>query len=155
MMKSIAAAAVSDIKEASDLLHQHLSRIQGIDLEQIIDTDQQYTACESLVHLIGWQEYVLEILPQMLAKIDNPIPPVDAEARNAQAYSERKDKLVNELLTEFDENNQQIITILQKASPEALTLRRVRNNQIFTIKSYVIDTILQNVLRYVDQLKDL
>lgn len=154
-MKSIAAAAVSDIKEASDLLHQHLSRVQGIDLEKIIDSDQQYTACESLAHLIGWQEYVLEILPPMLLKIDNPLPPVDAEARNLQSYLQRKDKSVSKLLAEFDENNQQIITILQSAPPEALTLRRVRNNQIFTIKSYVIDTILQNVLRYVDQLKDL
>lgn len=154
-MKSIAAAAVSDIKEASDLLHQHLARVQGIDLEKIIDTDQQYTACESLTHLIGWQEYVLEILPTMLKQIDNPLPPVDAETRNSQSYLQRKDKSLSELLAEFDENNQQIIAILQEATPEALTLRRVRNNQIFTIKSYVIDTILQNVLRYVDQLKDL
>ena len=154
-MKNIAIAAVSDIKEASDLLHQHLSKLQGIDLEKIIDTDQQYTACESLAHLIGWQEYVLEILPKMLTQINNPLPPVDAEARNKQAYLQRKDKSVSALLAEFDENNQQIIAILQSASPEALTLRRVRNDQIFTIKSYVIDTILQNVLRYVDQLKDL
>lgn len=154
-MERIVAAAISDIEEAAILLHKRLSNVQNVDLAQISEVNQQYTVRESLAHLIGWQGHALEILPDMLAHIDNSTPPVDAETIKAQAFSRRKNNSVDELLAEFDEKNQQLINILRTASPEALTLRRVRNNQIFTVKSYVIDTVLQNVLGFVDQLKDL
>ncbi len=148
------AEAISDLTFAFDLLFRELSDLTEAEMTaQVIDPENGYTVRDILAHLAGWEDYVLDVLPVMLNTLDIQLPAVDASERNAQAIAARKNVPVKDILQEFEQKHHRILTLLKSASSEALTMRRTRNNQIFTIKSYVVDVLQQHILEHADQLR--
>jgi len=146
------AEAISDLTYAFDVLTHDFRGLSDDDMgREVVDADG-YTARDILAHLIGWVEYVVEVLPVMLTTIDIDLPPIDAEARNQQAIDSRRGQSAAELLGEFEAKYRQILALLKKASPQDLTVRRTRRGQIFTIKSYIVDVLKEHLLEHSEQL---
>lgn len=148
------AEAISDLNYAFEALLAQLADLTQTEMtDAVVDPATGDTLRDVLAHLAGWEDYVLEVLPVMLATIDNQLPPVDAAERNKQALLAREGKTVTEILTEFAQKHRQIISLLRAASPKDLTLRRTQRGMIFTIKSYVIDVVENHIIEHVDQLR--
>lgn len=146
------AQLISTLEDAAALVRQHILQLTDDDLERPLpETD--VSVGDGLAQLIGWQEHTLSVLPEMLAQIDVPLPPVDATARNAQSVAEHGGKPRDALLAEFSRNHEKLMALLRPVSPKALTLRRTRDGLIFTVKSYVLDTFQQKLLEFVDRLQ--
>ncbi len=143
---------VSSLEDAAALVRRHVSRLSDADLARPLP-ETEISVGEGLAQLIGWQEYTLSVLPKMLEQVDVSLPPVDAAARDAQSVAVHGKKSLTHLLGEFSRNHEQLLMLLRPILPEALTLRRTRDGQIFTVKSYVLDTFQQKVLEFVDRLQ--
>lgn len=113
--------------------------------------ESDMSAHDAFAVLIGWQEYVLTIFPVMLKQIDNPIPPINVDDRNRRIIEARKNVTGTELMAEFQENHRQLLEILQDTTPELLLMRRTRNDQIFTVKSYLLDGLILRMREFADQ----
>lgn len=146
--------AISDLNYAFEALLAQLADLTETEMtDAVVDPDTGDTLWDVLAHLAGWEDYVLEVLPVMLATIDNQLPPVDAAERDRQALRARAGKTVIEILTEFAQKHRQIISLLRDASPKDLTLRRTQRGMVFTIKSYVVDVMKNHIVEHVDQLR--
>lgn len=145
------ATAVSDLNHAAEMVRQAVSQRSDTALTQTLD-DADISAHDALAQLIGWQEYVLTILPVVLNQIDNPLPAVDADARNRRAVVTRENVGGAALLTEFMDNHRHIVEIVGGTTAEALLMRRTRNERIFTVKSYVVDQLVGKMLEFAEQL---
>jgi hypothetical protein len=120
-----------------------------IDSEKLtipINHTESETPQALLAFLAGWQTYVLDILPLMLNQLETQLPPANTTLKNQDALTLREGKSVDDILTEIKENHEQIIDLLSTATPEALTLRRAQGERIFTIKSYVVDKLVDYML---------
>jgi hypothetical protein len=148
------ANAISDLDYAFQLLQEQLASLSEVEMtEEIVDEEDGCTVRDVLAHLTGWADYVLEVLPVMLATIDNQLPPVDVAGRNRRALADREGKSAPEILAEFKQKHRQIVSLLETISSEAFTLRRTRQGKIFTIKSYVVDVMEQHILEHMEQLR--
>ena len=146
------AQLISSLEDAAALLRRHVSLLSDADLARPLpETD--VSVGEGLAQLVGWQEHTLSVLPKMLEQIEVALPPVNAAERNAKSAAEHGGKSLTCLLGEFSRNHERLLMLLRPVPPEALTLRRTRNGQIFTVKSYVLDTFQQKVLEFVDRLQ--
>lgn len=146
--------AISDLIYAFKIIQKQLNDLIEMEMtELIVDPTNGYTARDIIAHLAGWTDYVLEVLPVMLSSIDNQLPTVDVDARNKKALNDYQGKSALEILTQFEEKHQQILSLLQSTSPQALMLRRTQRGKIFTIKSYVVDVMQSHILEHSEQLK--
>jgi hypothetical protein len=118
----------------------------------LIDNDRHNTIKELLSQLAGWQDYVIEVLPTMLSTIDTKLLPVDVATRNRQAMMQRQQQTGQEIMLEFTRKHEQILDLLRTIAPEDLVLRRTMGPKVFTVKSYVIDTIQNEILKCADDL---
>lgn len=143
---------ISALEDAAALVQQHVSRLSDADLDHPLpETD--ISVREALAQLLGWQTYTLRVLPQMFENVNVSLPPVNVASQNAAAVAAHGKKSQAELLKDFSENQWKLIALIKPISPEALTLRRTRDEKIFTIKSYVLDTLQQTVLEFIDRLQ--
>ncbi|RME45457.1 MAG: ClbS/DfsB family four-helix bundle protein [Caldilineae bacterium] len=148
------AEAISDLQYALEQVQEQFAGLDEAELNSaVVDEAHGYTARDVLAHLAGWADYVLDVLPQMLATVDSSLPPVDAEARNAQARAARQEQSAAAILREFEQKHRQIVQLLRSASPEELTLRRTLRGKIYTIKSYVVDVMTHYILETAELLK--
>jgi len=148
------AEAISDLTYAFDALTQYFQGLSEDELtHEVVDAATGNTVRDILAHLTSWEDYVLDALPAMLTGIDIDLPPVDAAARNRQALKMRRGRTSTDILREFKAKHRQILTLLQRASPQDLTMRRTRRGQIFTIKSYIVDVLKEHLLEHSEQLK--
>jgi len=145
------ATAVSDLNHAAEMVRQAVSQRSDTALTQTLD-DADISAHDALAQLIGWQEYVLTVLPVMLNQIDNPLPAVDADARNRRAMAQREHVGGADMLAEFLDNHRRIVEIVSGTTAEALLMRRTRNERIFSVKSYVVDHLVGKMLEFAEQL---
>jgi hypothetical protein len=95
----------------------------------------------------------VEVLPSMVLTINTKLHPVDVAARNRQAIMQRRALTGRDIMTEFGQKHKQIVDLLQTISPDELVLRRTMGPKVFTIKSYVIDTIQNEILKCADDLQ--
>ncbi len=146
------AVLISALDDAATLVQQHVLQLTEAEMAQSLP-DTNSSVKDGLAQLIGWQEYSLDMLPKMLAQIDIALPPVDAAAVDRQSVAGQAGNSVTQMLGKFWQNHQALISLLQTETPEALMLRRARNEQIYTVKSYVLDTFQQKVLEFVDRLQ--
>lgn len=146
--------AISDLNYAFEALLAQLADLTETEMtDAVVDSATGDTLRDVLAHLAGWEDYVLEVLPVMLATIDNQLSPVEAAERNRRALLAREGKTVTEILTEFARKHRQIIGLLRTASPKDLTLRRTQRGMVFTIKSYVVDGMKNHIVEHVEQLR--
>ena len=149
------SSMVYDLNYVASDVEKAVSQYTDTALAQTLEgaeEESDRSAHDAFSVLIGWQDYVLTLLPVMLNQIDNPIPPINVEDRNRRNIAARENLTGKELLAEFQENHLQLIDILQNTTPELLLMRRTRNEQIFTVKSYLLDGLILRMREFADQM---
>jgi uncharacterized damage-inducible protein DinB len=133
----------------SDLAHsraQFLQAIEGLSHLELtqIPLYEGWTLKEVLAHVIGWDQRVLKTLPLMLQNRASEVAAVKVDEYNRQSVEARRDKSPAELLSEIRSTHGQILEIIATLDPKEIDMRRERHQQIITIRSYVIDEMIEH-----------
>jgi hypothetical protein len=151
---NVVGEAISDLTYAYEALIAQVEQLSDAEMaEVIVTTENGYTIKGLLSQLVGWQDYVLETLPALVTTINTKLQPVDVAARNRQAMMQHQHQTAHEILAEFGQKHHEIVELLRSTSPEELLLRRTMGPKVFTIKSYVIDTIQNEILKCADDIR--
>jgi uncharacterized damage-inducible protein DinB len=104
----------------------------------------EWTVKEILAHIIGWDQRVIKILPMIVQNRANEIPGVEVESHNRQSVAAWRDRSIVEVLAEINSTHQQILDILSSIPFTEIDRRHERNGRIITIRSYVIDIMVDH-----------
>lgn len=145
---------LTHLNDAYALFESYLQANIGTVIESpMLDMDPPETVWEAVAHVIGWTRYARHVIPQMLTAIDLDLPPVDAVGLGQQVRAEYADVLLPELLAAMHHHRVALLALLEAAPGPELTLRRTNQGRIFTIKSYVLDQLMDFILERVEALK--
>jgi hypothetical protein len=123
-----------------------LKSIEGLSRRELtqIPIYDEWTVKDVLAHVIGWDQWVLEILPLILQNRADEIAEVDAEAHNRRSVEAWRDKSVGEVLTTLKSTHQQIVDMISVIDHVEIDLRRERKDRTITIRSYVIEVMVEH-----------
>ncbi len=123
-----------------------LKSIQGLSHRELtgISIYEGWTIKDILAHIIGWDQRTLKILPLMLQNRAGEIRRVEVEDYNRQSVNAWRDKSLAQVLAEAEILHQQILDILASTGLVEIEMRRQRHEQIITIRSYVIDVMIEH-----------
>jgi hypothetical protein len=125
---------------------QLLKSIEGLSQREMTETPiyEGWTVKDMLAHIIGWDQRTLQTLPLMLQNRADEVTGVEVEEHNQESVRAWRDKSLTEVLAVMKSTHQQILKILAKADHVEIDMRRERNGRIITIRSYVIDVMMEH-----------
>ncbi|MFC1976276.1 DinB family protein [Chloroflexota bacterium] len=104
-----------------------------------IPVQEEWTVKDILAHIIGWDEYVLEILPLIIQNRAGEIEGVEPDEHNRRSVDAWRDKPLSEALATIKSTHQQIVDIVSALDHVEIDMRREWKGQTITIRSYIID----------------
>ena len=123
-----------------------LESIEGLSNTELTDVpfSGDWTIKDVLAHIIGWDYRIIGILPLIVAGRAEEMLRVDVEEQNRQAVAAFKDKSIAEVLAEIQETHRQVLNLLTEMDFTEIDRRHERQGRIITIRSYVIDTMIEH-----------
>jgi len=103
-----------------------------------------WTIKDVLAHIIGWDHHVINILPLILQDRVGELPEVNVEEHNRHSFEIWRDKPVDEVLATVKSTHQQILEIISALDQVEIDTRHDRNDQIITIRSYVVEVMVEH-----------
>ena len=134
---------ISDLKFSRHELREALDGLSEQEMTEL-EIYPGWTAKDVLVHVIGWDERVLQNLPLLLADRADEIEPVDATVYNQQSLANWQDKSLAEIQSAMFDMQYKVIQQIQVIDHVEIDKRRKRQGRIVTIRSYVIDIIMEH-----------
>ena len=105
-----------------------LNAVDGLSYREMtqIPIFDRWTVKDVLGHIIGWDEWTLEILPLILRDRAGEVSAVDPDTLNQQSVQAWRDKPLSEVLTTIKTTHRQILDIIAGLDTEP-TLERALN----------------------------
>jgi uncharacterized damage-inducible protein DinB len=103
-----------------------------------------WTIKDVLAHFIGWDQYVIEILPLIVQNRAGEIAGVDPDDFNHRTITAWRDKPLAEVLAAVKASHQQIVEMISALNHKQIDLRRERQGRFITIRSYVIRMMVEH-----------
>jgi uncharacterized damage-inducible protein DinB len=127
-----------------------LEAIQGLSLRELTQAPvyEDWTVKDILAHIIGWDRRVLNILPLIVQNQANLIPGVEVQEHNRQSVAQWRAHSFAEVLLEFQTTRQQVIDFIVQLDYPQIDLRHERHGRIITIRSYVIQIMVEHELQH-------
>lgn len=146
---------LASLDDAYRILYKQLDDLRDVDVDDMWLTQaEEYTVKGMLAHLIGWSEYAIEVLPLMLASPEPTLPDIDVRAQDTAAIQQRETMTLEAIVAELKAKHKTLVSLVAPLSSEDLTLRRSKKDgRIFTIKSYLLDVMMDHILEHVEELK--
>ena len=120
-----------------------------------IEIYEGWTIRDLLVHLIGWDEWVLRTIPLIVQDRADEIPPsVDPDEFNRQTLAAWQDKLFPEVILALQTTQQQVIELVSSLDYKQIDTRRERGGRIITIRSYVIELFVEHERKHVSDIQN-
>ncbi len=125
---------------------QLLKAIEGLSQRELtqIPIYENWTIKDMLAHIIGWDQRTLQTLPLMLQDRADEIAGVEVEKHNLESVAAWHDKPLAEVLVALKSTHRQILDILSAVDHIEIDMRRQRHGRIITIRSYVIDVMMEH-----------
>jgi hypothetical protein len=125
---------------------QLLKSIDGLSQREMTETPiyEGWTVKDVLAHIIGWDQRTLQTLPLMLQNRAGEVTGVEVEEHNQESVVAWRDKPLTEVLAAMKSTHQQILDILSTVDHVEIDMRRERNGRIITVRSYVIDEMMEH-----------
>ena len=125
---------------------QLFKSIEGLSQRELTELPiyEGWTIKDVLAHIVGWDQRTLKTLPLMLQNRASDIPGVEVEEHNQESLAAWRDKSLAEVLAAMKSTHQQILGLLSAVDSVEIDLRRQRNGRIITIRSYVIDVMMEH-----------
>lgn len=132
-----------------------LGTIEGLSLRELTQAPvcENWTVKDILAHIIGWDRRALTILPLIVQDQADLIPGVEVQEHNRQSVAQWHDHSFAEVLLEFQTTRQQIIDFIAQLDYQQIDLRHERNGRIITIRSYVIQIMVDHELQHAVELE--
>ena len=132
-----------------------LQTLEGLSEQEMTQVPiyNEWTIKDVLAHLIGWDKRVIHILPLIVADRAAEVAGVDVAAHNQQSVAAGRDKSVAELLAEIKQTHRQIIALIAAMDHTEIDRRHERNGRIITIRSYVIDIMVEHERRHAAEIE--
>jgi uncharacterized damage-inducible protein DinB len=136
-------AIISDLKYGRTRL---LQAIEGLSRRELTELPiyEGWTIKDVLAHVVGWDQRVLKTLPLMLQNRASEVASVEVDDFNRESVQSWRDKSLAEVLSEVQSTHQRILEILSNLDPKEIDMRRERHERIITIRSYVIDVMIEH-----------
>jgi hypothetical protein len=144
---------VSDLQYSRQCL---LDIIDTLSVEEMtkLTVTLDWSVKDLLAHLVGWENYILSVLPLMVEDRGDDIPPINSEELDRKFIAERREKSPAEVLEEMKQVRAKFIASLSALSEVDLELRRMRLGKVYTIQSYAIDKTIEHDNQNTQRLKD-
>jgi uncharacterized damage-inducible protein DinB len=125
---------------------QLLKSIEGLSRREMTEIPiyEGWTIKDILAHIVGWDQRTVKTLPLMQQNRAGEIAGIEVEAHNRASVAAWQDKSLAEVLAALKATHQQILDILSTMDHVEIDLRRERNGRIITIRSYVIDVMMEH-----------
>lgn len=125
---------------------QLLKAIEGLSQRELtkIPINESWTIKDMLAHIIGWDQRTLQTLPLILQDRAGDIAGVEVEEHNLESVAAWQDKPMAEVLAALKATHRQILDILSAVDQVEIDMRRQRHDRIITIRSYVIDVMMEH-----------
>lgn len=136
-------AIISDLKYGRTRL---LQAIEGLSRRELTELPiyEGWTIKDVLAHVAGWDQRVLRTLPLMLQNRASEVASVEVDDFNRESVQSWRDKSLAEVLSEVQSTHQRILEILAGLDHKEVDMRRERHGRIITIRSYVIDVMIEH-----------
>jgi uncharacterized damage-inducible protein DinB len=123
-----------------------LQAIEGLSRKELTELPiyEGWTIKDVLAHVIGWDQRVLKTLPLMLQNRASEVASVEVDDFNRESVQSWRDKSLAEVLSEVQSTHQRILEILVGLDHKEIDMRRERHGRIITIRSYVIDVMIEH-----------
>ena len=123
-----------------------LKSIEGLSHRELTQTPifEDWTIKDVLAHIIGWDQYVLEILPLILQNNADKMTTIDVESMNRRSVAAWQDKAVDQVIDTVQSTHRQIVDIIAGLDHVEIDMRRDRGGRFITIRSYVIDVMVEH-----------
>ena len=119
-----------------------------------IEIYEGWTIRDLLVHLIGWDEWVLRTIPLIVQDRADEIPPsVDPDQFNRQTLAVWQDKLFPEVMLALQTTQQKVIELVSSLDYKQIDTRRERGGRVITIRSYVIELFVEHERKHVSDIQ--
>lgn len=136
-------AIISDLKYGRTKL---LQAIEGLSRRELTELPiyEDWTIKEVLAHVLGWDQRVLRTLPLMLQNRASEVASVEVDEYNQESVEAWRHKSFAEILAEVQSTHRQIMEIISELEHREIDTRRERHGRIITIRSYVIDVMIEH-----------
>lgn len=129
--------------------------IEGLSQRELTEKEvyEGWTVKDILAHIIGWDEQVINNLTLVrqgqIADVTNP----ETEVHNPAAVARWRDKSWREVLGAVQQSYQQIIDSIAATDYSEIDRRHERQGRIFTIRSYIIETMVEHIRRHAAEIE--
>lgn len=145
-------AIVSELQDSRSKLLQSSEGLSRRELTEL-PIYEGWTIKDVLAHVIGWDQRVLRTLPLILQNRASEVASVEVEAYNQQSLNAWRDKSLAEVMAAVQATHHQILEIIGSLDHMEIDLRRERNERIITIRSYVIDIMIEHDHRHTAEIE--
>jgi uncharacterized damage-inducible protein DinB len=137
------ATIISDLDFGRTQLLQAIEGLSERELTEIHIYDG-WTIKDLLAHIIGWDQWVLCTLPLLVENQTEEVPHVESDEFNQKAVEAWQDKSIAEIRAELKITHRQILDMISQLDHVEIDLRRERQGRVITIRSYVIDMMVEH-----------
>ena len=132
-----------------------LSEVEATELPVTTDEagDGIWTVKDILAHLIGWDQWLVIIVPLIAQDRANEISSLDVERKNRESVTAWQDKSWSEVLTAIKISYQQVIDTISALDYKQIDTRHERNGRPLTIRSYVVDVLVEHERHHADEIR--
>lgn len=134
---------ISDLKYSRGELLQSIAGLSRRELTEM-PIYEGWTLKDVLAHIIGWDQRVLKTLPLMLQNRASEVASVEVDDFNRASVNAWRDKSWVEVLSEVQSTHRRILESFASLDHVEIDMRRKRNERIITIRSYVIDIMIEH-----------
>jgi uncharacterized protein (TIGR03083 family) len=132
------------LKAVVGLSHHEMTQVPIFD---------DWTVKDVLCHIIGWDEWTLANLPLILQNRASEISAVNPDTLNQQSLEAWHNKSLSEVLTTISTTHQKIVEIIASLDHKEIDMRRTRGEQTITIRSYVIDIMVDHERQHAEEIQ--
>ncbi len=143
---------IADLEYGREQLFQAIQGLSRREMTQIPIYDD-WTVKDVLAHIIGWDQWTLEILPLILQDQADQIMPVDPDSLNAQTLRTWRNKSLDEVLTTIKSTHRQILEVIAGLDHKEIDMRHRRGDRIITIRSYVINIMIDHERQHAEEIE--
>ena len=131
-----------------------LKSVDGLSSHEMtqIPVFDDWTVKDVLGHIIGWDEWTLESLPLILQDRAGEVSAVNPDTLNQLSVQTWRDKPLSEVLSTIKATHRQILDIIAGLDHKEIDMRHTRGEQIITIRSYVIDIMVDHERQHAEEI---
>jgi uncharacterized damage-inducible protein DinB len=129
--------------------------IEGLSESQLttVPIYEGWTIKDVLAHLIGWDEWVLRTVPLIVQDRADEIPRIAPDSFNGLAIATWRPKSLAEVIAALQKSLQQVVELFSILDYLQIDLRRQRKGKIITIRSYVVDLMVEHERQHVAEIR--